>query len=82
MSTLLVKSGPPDADGRLLAVTPESAGWRYVGFDVYRLAPGARIERSTSDRETCAVVLSGHVGTQGATVNWAIRREGRRAPET
>ena len=30
----------PDADGCVLRVTPESAGWRYVGFEVYR--DGAR----------------------------------------
>jgi 5-deoxy-glucuronate isomerase len=68
MSKLLVRSGPPDADGRVLSVTPESAGWRYVGFEVYLLAPGARLDRRAADRETCVVVLSGRVvlGAQGS----------------
>src|SRR5258708_11344133 len=28
-------------------------------------------------RKTQQVVLQGHVGTQGATVKWAVRREGK-----
>jgi 5-deoxy-glucuronate isomerase len=75
MSTLLAKPGPPDADGRVLAVTPESAGWSYVGFEVYRLAPGARLERLTPDRETCAVVLSGHVHLGAEGNEWHGGRE-------
>jgi 5-deoxy-glucuronate isomerase len=41
------------------AVTPESAGWKYVGFEVRRLKRGARFEEPTGDRELCAVLLSG-----------------------
>jgi uncharacterized heparinase superfamily protein len=33
-------------------------------------------------KRTQQIILSGHVGTQGATVRWAIRREGRKAAET
>jgi 5-deoxy-glucuronate isomerase len=67
MSKLLVRSGEPDADGSVLSVTPESAGWRYVGFEVYRLTPGARLDRRSGTRETCVVVLSGrvHLGAGG-----------------
>ena len=32
-------------------------------------------------RKTQQIILSGHVGTQGAEVRWAIRREGRKASE-
>jgi 5-deoxy-glucuronate isomerase len=32
---------------------------RYVGFEVLRLAARERIERSTGERECCAVVISG-----------------------
>jgi 5-deoxy-glucuronate isomerase len=38
-------------------VTPESAGWSYVGFEVLR--PPA--ERDTGSAEHCVVVLSGTV---------------------
>ena len=37
---------PPDEDGCVIRVTPESAGWSYVGFEVYRLAAGARLART------------------------------------
>ena len=38
-------------------VTPESAGWSYVGFEVVRVA--GRLERREAARETCVVVLAG-----------------------
>ena len=41
----------------VVRVTPESAGWTYVGFEVVRIA--GRFERSDAGRETCAVVLAG-----------------------
>ena len=41
-------------------VTPASAGWTYVGFDVYRLDGRAGRARSeTGDREACLVMLVG-----------------------
>ena len=40
MPNLLVKPSAPDKDGRVHAVTPASAGWTYVGFEVYRLDAG------------------------------------------
>jgi 5-deoxy-glucuronate isomerase len=45
--------------GRMIHVTPESAGWTYVGFDLYRLAPGERAGATTGDREACLVLISG-----------------------
>jgi 5-deoxy-glucuronate isomerase len=60
-SPLLVHPQKPDADGRVHAVTPESAGWTYVGFEVYDLAGGKRVSRDTGEREMCLVVLSGRV---------------------
>ena len=55
----MVRRGPPGADGRLVSVTRESAGWSFVGFDVYRLPKGTQIERATDGEEVCAVILSG-----------------------
>jgi 5-deoxy-glucuronate isomerase len=43
----------------VVSVTPESAGWSYVGFEVSRLSRGATVKRSTEGREVCAVLLSG-----------------------
>ena len=67
-SSLLVHPSKPDADGRIHRVTPESAGWTYVGFEVYDLVPGAALSREAGDREVCVVILSGRarVGANGA----------------
>ena len=71
MSKLLVRSSAaPAGDGRLVAVSPESAGWQYVGFEVYRLARGDRIERSTEGRELCLVMLSGRADVTGGRQTW------------
>ena len=35
--SLRVRPTAPDAEGRVLAITPESASWQYVGFEVRRL---------------------------------------------
>jgi len=40
-------------------VTPKSAGWSYVGFEVCSLSRGQVLERSTGGRELCVVVLTG-----------------------
>ncbi len=57
---LLVRgTAAPDHEGRLIQVTPQSAGWRYVGFEACRLSPGRILERDTGEREACLVVLGG-----------------------
>ncbi|MGF1627927.1 MAG: 5-deoxy-glucuronate isomerase [Kiloniellaceae bacterium] len=61
MSDLLVKPHPRDAEGCVLSVTPESAGWRHVGFEVFALRPGERLQRHLKDREVCIVPLAGRV---------------------
>ena len=67
MPNLLVKPSKPDANGRIHAVTPASAGWTYVGFEVYRLNAGQSLAEQTGDREACIVMLSGkaHVAAGG-----------------
>jgi 5-deoxy-glucuronate isomerase len=59
MSKLLVQSGTPDENGCVINVTPESAGWRHIGFQVHRLNAGQTQRGGASDRETCLVVLTG-----------------------
>jgi 5-deoxy-glucuronate isomerase len=58
MVELLVK---PSRGGSLVHhITPASAGWKYVGFDLYRLAPGEQASAPASpDREVCLVFISG-----------------------
>ncbi|WP_018887785.1 5-deoxy-glucuronate isomerase [Paenibacillus massiliensis] len=66
MSRLMVKAAEPNQDGRILAVSPESAGWQYVGFEVYQLQIGASLSRMTEGHEACLVLLSGIANIQAA----------------
>ena len=59
MSKLLVRPGAPDKNGCVINVTPQSAGWRHIGFQVHRLEPSQVVRGGSDDRETCLVVLSG-----------------------
>ncbi|CBJ43374.1 5-deoxy-glucuronate isomerase [Ralstonia solanacearum] len=45
----------------IVEVTPERAGWRYVGFRAVRLAAGEAEGFDTGRREACIVVLAGQV---------------------
>jgi 5-deoxy-glucuronate isomerase len=60
--SLKVSPGTPDADGVILEITPESAGWRHVGFKVVRLAPGQSYSGGDAGREACLVILTGTAG--------------------
>lgn len=68
---LIVKPRPePTADGLVLEVTPESAGWKYVGFRVYRLAAGQTLRKETGDQEVCLVLLSGRADVSTRQASW------------
>src|SRR2546423_14042430 len=58
-ASLLVKPDLSPAAAQVHRITPESAGWRYVGFEVFDLRPPQRLERESSGREQCLVLLSG-----------------------
>jgi uncharacterized heparinase superfamily protein len=70
-----------DGAGAILRL-PSGLGFRLrvegaqmsIGESVYLGAAEARKSQQ--------IVLAGHVGSQGATVRWAIRREARKAAET
>jgi len=57
MPDLLLK--PNGSAGKVFDVTPESAGWGYVGFGLYHLKPGERVEESTGNREVILVLVEG-----------------------
>ncbi|HEX4673090.1 MAG TPA: 5-deoxy-glucuronate isomerase, partial [Solirubrobacteraceae bacterium] len=72
MSELLVHpAAAAGADGTILEVTPESAGWRYVGFEVVSLGAGVVARRDTGDRELCAVVISGTANVSSEHGGWS-----------
>ena len=59
MADLLVRDHAPDDRGVVVEVTPESAGWKHVGFRVHRLAAGQTATGGEAEREACLVILSG-----------------------
>lgn len=60
MTNLIVSSRKQaDQQGSLLTITPESAGWKYVGFEVFTLKAGQSLKKETGAREACLVLLSG-----------------------
>ncbi len=65
-SNLLVHPARSD-DGVRHRITPQSAGWRYVGFETRAMKRGARVTTATENREICIVILSGkaRVTTEG-----------------
>jgi 5-deoxy-glucuronate isomerase len=64
MSDLIIKSNEPNEEGSVLKVTPESAGWEYVGFEAFKLQPGQTLKKETLDEEVCLVLLSGRANVQ------------------
>jgi len=66
MSPLLIKPARDAADGRVHAITPASAGWSYVGFEVFDLAPAQALAQATEGREVCLVLLSGRAAVSAA----------------
>lgn len=73
MSDLLVRPTPPDAEGRVIDITPSSAGWRYVGFEVRKLMPNQAFSLRFADRETCVMVLTGSADiTAGGEIYQAL----------
>jgi 5-deoxy-glucuronate isomerase len=66
--SLLVKSS---RDGKeIVTVTPQSAGWKYVGFAAYRLGQGEELAIAADALERCIVVLSGTVSLRAGDQTW------------
>ena len=65
-----------DGSAALLRL-PSGAGWRLRGQGAVMSLAESIYLGSGEIRKSQQIVLEGHVGTQGATVKWAIRREGK-----
>ncbi|TVX98694.1 5-deoxy-glucuronate isomerase [Cohnella terricola] len=71
MSNLIVKPlKQSNEEGSVLAVTPESAGWTYVGFEVVKLKAGEKLKRNTQSQEVCLVLLSGKANVSTKDAEW------------
>ena len=54
-----LKIHPQADEGRIVHVTPQSAGWTYVGFDLWKLLPEQKAAGGEAGREVCLVFISG-----------------------
>lgn len=57
MSKLLSKA--TNSSGVVQSITPEKAGWNYVGFELIKLVEGESYSQPSHDNELCLVVVSG-----------------------
>ncbi|WP_425093388.1 5-deoxy-glucuronate isomerase [Tropicimonas sp. S265A] len=73
-----LKRSPTGTQGHVHAITPEVAGWEYVGFDLHRMQPGETVSSSTGTREVILVLIEGKAqmaaggqdfGVMGARMN-------------
>ncbi len=66
--SLLVKA---QREGQTIArVTPETAGWKYVGFAAYRMEPDEVVHVLEASREVCIVVMAGAVDIETDAQTW------------
>lgn len=70
MPNLLRK--PFGTRGEVHRITPESAGWRYVGFSLYHLNKGDTASEATGDREVILVMVEGKAAITGAGRDWGV----------
>ncbi len=68
MSDLLKK--PFGSHGKVHDITPASAGWRYVGFGLYRLRAGESVNEATGEREVILVMVEGKAAIKAAGQDW------------
>jgi 5-deoxy-glucuronate isomerase len=73
MSPLLRK--PFGQHGKVHAITAMSAGWRYVGFSVFRLRAGERAAEATGSDEAILVMVDGKAAIRAAGQDWGTLGE-------
>jgi 5-deoxy-glucuronate isomerase len=61
---------PFGARGKVHEITPAAAGWRYVGFSLYRLRAGDAATEATEEREVILVIVEGKASIRGAGQDW------------
>ena len=70
MATLLHK--PFGTHGKVHQITPDSAGWRYVGFSLYRLRTGETVAEATGGNEAILVMVEGKAAFNAAGRDWGV----------
>lgn len=69
MPNLLSKYKPPSETAQTQNITPQSAGWKYVGFEVYELKAGESLSQQTEDKEVCLVLIGGKADVKTNTLS-------------
>lgn len=73
MSHLHRRPQHPDALGIVHQVTPQNAGWQYVGFEVRQLDSGVSQQVDAgADTELCLVILSGLVQLKSSNQDFGV----------
>lgn len=73
MSHLLRK--PFGTHGKVHEITAQSAGWRHVGFSLYRLREGERVAEATGKNEVILVMVEGKAAFTAAGEDWGVLGE-------
>lgn len=60
----------PDDPDKIVAITPEQAGWKYISFQARRLARGGRWSFSSGEHELAIVNLSGRYTVRSNRGEW------------
>ncbi|MDO5641875.1 MAG: 5-deoxy-glucuronate isomerase [Paracoccus sp. (in: a-proteobacteria)] len=66
---------PFGTHGKVHQITPADAGWRHVGFSLYRLRAGETAAETTGDREAILVMVEGKARLHAAGRDWGILGE-------
>lgn len=70
MADLLRK--PFGTHGKVHDITPQSAGWRYVGFSLFRLRGGETVSEATDKNEVIIVVVEGKASFRTGNRDWGV----------
>ena len=66
---------PLGETGRVHRITPENAGWKYVGFSLHRMAPGESASGRTGRMEAILVLVEGKAEISAAGKSFGILGE-------
>lgn len=61
---------PTGTSGKVHDITPQNAGWGYVGFGLYRLKAGESAAEKTGDREVILVLVEGKATLSSTGKQW------------
>ena len=70
MASLLSRVQAINSEGRIQNITPESADWKYVGFDFFKLKAGQTLKKETGSREVCLVLVTGKASVKTLHESW------------